>query len=324
MLNLLFIHFPVIEIFVKNIYGRSTFLQAINNKFRLKKTFRNKNLNLTDNNKAFLYFCDELRHLGVKSGDILIVHSSSEFCTLIGLSPRKIIETLQELVGPEGTIAMPAIPIIKDDPKGIHRLNPDKYNDTLIYNVQRSPPWTGILPRQLMQMTGSIRSQHPLNTMVALGPHAEPMMRGNLLHTLAKPCGPDSSWDYCHRHGAHIIALNCDLAHSLTMVHLHEDKAGTDWPIAESKWYQKRNFKIIDRENSFYTQVLERKATWSMFFAERRLSYLIYKYGVACKYDSNDISMSYCSSEKLSELVKNQKNKFFPYWIPMSRFINYF
>jgi aminoglycoside 3-N-acetyltransferase len=321
MLNFIFERFSIFEILAKNIFGRSEFLQKKRKKRVLKKSNLQRDLFL-DKSSNIQAFCDALRGFGVKTGDIVIVHSSSDFCTLVELSPRKIIELLQEVVGVEGTIAMPAIPIVKDEPKGVQRLSDSKYENVLTYNVQRSPPWTGILPRQLMQMPDSVRSQHPLNTMVALGPQAQAMMDGNLKYEPSKPCGPNSSWDYCHGHNAHIVALDCDLAHSLTMVHLKEDMAGTDWPISESSWYRKREFKIIDGQNHFNTHVLERRASWSMFFAERRLSYLLFKHEVAFKKIFKGITISYCRSRELTAFIEKQNNPVFPYWIPFLSFMS--
>src|SRR5437867_1997900 len=83
------------------------------------------------------------------------------------------------------------------------------------------PPrtWTGVLPTDLMKVPGAKRSLHPLNSVVAHGPHAEDMLRDNLTGERPFACGPGSSWDYCRQHAAKVVALGVDMAHSLTMIH---------------------------------------------------------------------------------------------------------
>ena len=58
-----------------------------------------------------------------------------------------------------------------------------------------------------MRHDGSIRSRHPLNTIVALGPHAKEMTQNNLTYDGQTACGDGSSWAYCFRKNAKILAL---------------------------------------------------------------------------------------------------------------------
>src|SRR5579884_4143256 len=83
------------------------------------------------------------------------------------------------------------------------------------YDPESTPAWTGALPSDLMKVDGAKRSQHPLNSVVAWGPHADEMLRDNLAYEKPLPCGPGSSWHYCVAHGAKIAALGVDMAHNL-------------------------------------------------------------------------------------------------------------
>lgn len=257
---------------------------------------------------------DHLRQSGVREGDILIVHSSVDALARTGLTQRAIIEALRGLVGTQGTLAMPAIPIIKGQPAGLDLFNDAAFEPVLSYDVQRSPPWTGVLPKALMRTEGAVRSRHPGNTMVAIGPHALDMMRDNLSSPDPTPCGAGSSWDYCHRHDAKIAAIGVDLAHSVTMVHVAEDAFEDSWPVRG--WYRHRRYRIIDGDFDAVVRTRERRHHWSIFFAERALARDLRVSGVAPLAQVEGLDVSVCSSRRLIDFVRNHRRRAYPYCIP--------
>ena len=317
--------FPLLEVMAKNLYGRNALLQRrVKGKAKLRSMGTGSSDHTSSANTASTILEQALYAWGVGEGDILIVHSSVDICATLDMSPTEAINFFRRMVGVTGTVAMPAIPIIKGEPAGVERLDDGRYAHEFIYNVNASPPWTGLLPRKLMQTEGSVRSMHPLNTMVALGPHAKDMMAENLAEEPSKPCGPGSAWDYCHRHGAKIVALNCDLAHSLTMIHLVEDMAGNDWCIPVNRWYRERRFQVIAGTAIRHVKVLERRAEWGMWFAERRLSRLLFRFGIAKKVQAAGLQLSFCSSRDLISFARSRPECGFPYHIPLLRLFNWF
>ena len=46
-----------------------------------------------------------------------------------------------------------------------------------------------------------------------------------------KPYSDEDLVKQLAKHGAKIVAMGADLAHSLTMIHLAEDLKGNDWPV---------------------------------------------------------------------------------------------
>jgi len=251
---------------------------------------------------------------GITPGDILLVHSTSDIHIRLGLNPAETITFLKDLVGESGTLAMPCFPIINGNPKGLDSFKDLKYENQLTYNVQKNSPWTGILAKQLMQTPGSLRSRNPINSMIALGPHADEMMRHNL-ESPYKPHGIGSSWHYCFKNNAKILMLNCSPAHTLTMVHLKEDIIN-DWPIPSKNWYRKRNFIVQDGKFNQEVTVLERSALWNCFFVEQNLSFKLSKSGILMTKQLENINLSSCESNELCEFLDKSKDIVFPYKIP--------
>lgn len=175
--------------------------------------------------------------LGIKSGDILIVHSSMDALSQFEVTPKEIIDWLLNIVGPEGTLCMPAFPMYRAKDYSIDEVTGEQ---VIAYDVKKSPCWTGMLPNLFLRYPGVIRSEFPYNPLAAKGKHAIEMMKDNLLGD--KPHGIHSSWDYCVNHDAKILYLGCPMYHSLTVSHISED-IDEDWPIDD--WYISQIYEII-------------------------------------------------------------------------------
>lgn len=109
----------------------------------------------------------ELRHrlidLGVTRGRTVWVQSSWNEFFNVPLKPSEVIDLLRELVGPEGTLAMPAFPIDQ---------NPDK-----LFMVDRAPVYTGLLCEVFRRLPGVQRSIHLTSSVCAVGPNADFLIR---------------------------------------------------------------------------------------------------------------------------------------------------
>ncbi|MDT3671430.1 MAG: AAC(3) family N-acetyltransferase [Aromatoleum sp.] len=305
---------PWIEVFVKNLYWRSSLVHKF-----LAPRARNhaKPANARVAGVEYLSFdriIDQLRTFGVQEGDIAIVHSSGSALKSTGLSPAEICERLLKFLGPEGTLALPAIPLLREEPTGLGRLTDAICTKRLVYDVRRTPPWTGAIPKALLAMSGTIRSRHPLNTMAAVGPHAAPMMKANIDGDRPTACGPRSSWKYCADHNAKIVCLGVDTAHSLTMIHVAEDSWAERWPIAN--WYRDRLFHVQDGEFEVDLTVRERRPHWAMYYGERTLQKELIGHGILKVANVDGLRIESCESTALVEFLNARKAKAYPYWLP--------
>ena len=87
-----------------------------------------------------------------------------------------MIDLLRDLLGPGGTLAMPAFPIDQ---------NPDK-----IFLVDRAPVYTGLLCEVFRRTPDMRRSIHLSSSVCAVGPNADYLLKDH--HLTLMPWGKDS------------------------------------------------------------------------------------------------------------------------------------
>lgn len=110
---------------------------------------------------------NDLKIMGLHKGDHVGLGISFKSIGKVIGGPETIIEALLEVVGPEGTIMVPTFTAnfylsdIKYGPK-------DK-----IFDYRSTPTYTGVVPEILRNRRDSIRSQHPSNSISAIGKLAE-------------------------------------------------------------------------------------------------------------------------------------------------------
>jgi aminoglycoside N3'-acetyltransferase len=125
---------------------------------------------------AIAEFRQLLIDLGVRRGRTLWVHSSWNEFYNIPLKPSEMIELLRDLLGPEGTLGMPAFPIRQD---------PDK-----VFLVDKAPVYTGMLCEIFRRQSDVQRSIHLSSSVCAVGPNADFLVRDH--HLTDMPWGKNS------------------------------------------------------------------------------------------------------------------------------------
>lgn len=300
---------PYLEVLIRNLYWRIPLL--ISNVNKNKKANKSKGVSISSRQ-----FIKHLEDSGVGKGDIAIIHSSYQALKADNESPEIIIRKLLSFVGENGTLAMPAIPYFSEAPKITERMTADVSKLVLNYDPINTPAWTGVLPNTLMRFPGAIRSLHPLNTMVAIGHEAREMMADNIVGDRPLPCGLSSSWHYCFKKNAKIIAVGADLAHSLTMIHVAEDILDENWVV--KNWYRERKFKILDNVNKFHGCVItvrERHPKWAMHYAERTLSIDLIKKGLTIQRNINGVNIEIINAKPLIDYLMSRNEKGYPYYL---------
>jgi len=303
--------FPRFEVLVRHLYWRSPVIVRWYNR-RGKKTAPDKSPATSS-----ARFIRHLESCGIGDGNLIIVHSRYRSLTSSNETPSQIIADLLSLIGHDGTLAMPAIPKFDEAPEITKRMTADVSNLTAYYDPKMTPSSTGVLPNVLMKWDGSFRSSHPLNSMVAVGPKAEAMMRHNLKGYAPLPCGLNSSWYYCYQNDAKIIAVGVDLAHSLTMIHVAEDVLEDAWVVPN--WYRMRRFIINIGNQDVTVTVRERHPMWAMYYAERKLSRDLIKAGITTKTRIDDVNIEICSAQALVSFLNSRNGNGYPYYMVPKR-----
>jgi len=101
--------------------------------------------------------------LGVVRGRTVWVQSSWNEFFNVPMKPSEVIDLLRDLIGPEGTLAMPAFPIDHDPSK--------------VFLVDRAPVYTGLLCEVFRRVSGVQRSIHLSSSVCAIGPNADFLVR---------------------------------------------------------------------------------------------------------------------------------------------------
>lgn len=302
---------PYIEVCFRNLYWKNISLLR---KYKPKSSIIP---GLKGNSPVkFELIVDYLRSKGIKKGSLLILHSSYGALESTGLSPDGIIDALLELLGEEGTLAMPVIRKYKEEPKEERILTTDLTDVVSTYDVEESKITTGLLPYFLMKRKGSYTSRFPLNPMTAYGPLAKQMMEHNLDGAYPTPHGENSSWKFCYDHDAVVIGLGVDLAHYLTITHVAEE-AFPGWPVVD--WYRERKFKIKDRDFETDVTIRERKPEWGMlYFTERNYKNDLLKKRILINKNISGIEVGIVHAKLLIGFLNDKKNIAYPYCVKKS------
>jgi aminoglycoside N3'-acetyltransferase len=118
----------------------------------------------------------QLIDLGVTRGRTVWVQSSWNEFYNVPMKPSEVIDLLRDLIGPDGTLAMPAFPIDQDASK--------------LFMVDRAPVYTGLLCEVFRRVPGVQRSIHLTSSVCAIGPSADFLIRDH--HHTDMTWGKDS------------------------------------------------------------------------------------------------------------------------------------
>src|SRR4051812_5407521 len=121
----------------------------------------------------------DLQHLGVRSGQLLMVHSSLNNIGYVLGGAQAVVRALIEVLGPDGTLAMPAFSPEVSDPatwgdrpfEGNHLELAQ--NHVPVFDAAVTPTSMGAIAETFRTWPGVLRSAHPQVSVTARGPRAE-------------------------------------------------------------------------------------------------------------------------------------------------------
>lgn len=103
--------------------------------------------------------------LRLRSGDLVYVHSGMDGLNL-SFPFYRILFLIQDVIGKEGTVVFPTYPN--------HRISSYEWlKQGNVFDVRRTPSYTGILTEFARRQRKAIRSLHPTKSVCAIGPEAK-------------------------------------------------------------------------------------------------------------------------------------------------------
>ena len=173
----------------------------------------------------------DLRALGIREGDVLIVHSSLSRIGWVAGGPQAVIDALLAAVGPSGTVTMPghsggwSEPSRWENPPAPEDWWPTVRAEQPAFDPARSPlHGMGAIPELFVRYPGTLRSAHPRVSHLANGPAAAGIVAH---HPLGSGLGPGSPLGRLRELRATVVLIGVGHANN-TSLHLAEHLA--DWP----------------------------------------------------------------------------------------------
>jgi aminoglycoside 3-N-acetyltransferase len=190
--------------------------------------------------------------LGLGPNTVVFVHSSMDKMN-IDFPFYRVLAILLETVGDGGTLLFPCTHL---DGRPEESLTCGD-----VFDVRTSPTYMGLIPEFVRRQPGAIRSLHPTNSVVALGPLAEELTKDH--PNSIYPCGAQSPYYNIVKYEGIIIGLGVS-TENLSFVHCIEQIWMDLFPV-QTLGDRIYSGKVVDREGRALvveTLVAHRRIRW--------------------------------------------------------------
>ena len=164
-------------------------------------------------------FKNQLLRLGLHKGDVVLMHSSMKALNT-KKSPKEFINDVISVIGPEGTLLIPALTFAN--------VNAKQPN----FNVRETEPCIGLIPRTFFLMPGVVRSLHPTHSVCAIGKRAFELTSKHILDET--PVGPHSPFMKILDYQGKLLFIG-DTVKSCTFMHGVEEIAGAPYTLKNER-----------------------------------------------------------------------------------------
>lgn len=161
-----------------------------------------------------------LERLGLGRGDLVCVHTAFRSLGYVVGGPDTVIRALEEVLGPEGTLLMPAF--------SSGGLTYGWVKASPVFDVRRTPSDLGVLPEAFRVQAGTLRSLHPTHSVCGRGPLARALLEDH--EKAPRPFGHGTPFMRLIERGGKGLILGARL-HNFTTLRAIEDHLGDAYPV---------------------------------------------------------------------------------------------
>jgi len=164
----------------------------------------------------------DLDRLGLRPGDIVMLHSSLKSLGYVEGGSSVVIEALYEAISPGGTLIVPTY----YQPGGtiLATCKMEGY----FFDPRIHGTGLGALPAAFLKFPGVERSIHPTHSVSAVGPKAKYVTEAH--HLAPSIFGDGSPWQRCVELNGKILGLGVSMG-PVTFYHLLEDMMADEFPL---------------------------------------------------------------------------------------------
>lgn len=173
----------------------------------------------------------DARKLGIKEGDVLLVHSSLKSLGDRNITPKDVIDGLRNCLGESGTLVFPTLSYMYCGP------------DNRTFDYRNTPSNVGAIPEYFRtNVEGAVRSLCPTHSCAAVGANADYITKDHYKDTT--PCGKNSPFRRVMELGGKILFLGCG-NNCNTSMHAIEELVEPDYLYGDSYEYD-----LIDKDGT--------------------------------------------------------------------------
>ena len=184
-------------------------------------------------NDSFNRLIDDLRKIGIKNGDVVLVHSSLSSMGFVEGGAKTVIDALEAVIGKDGTLLFPAF---------TYR----EVYETRLFSICDSAVCVGKIPETFRNEPGVIRSTHPTHSVCARGRFAEEITQNHELDRT--PMGVNSPFRRLCAYNAKILMLGCSLK-STSFMHALEEEGELEYCLTPYEI----EYTVTDKNGNCFT-----------------------------------------------------------------------
>lgn len=223
----------------------------------VKKKLRNRELQIQAKSKQGYqqeFLEKELRELGIKAGDHVLVHSALSKIGYIYGGAQTLVNALLNVITDRGTLLMPSFPT--------SGRNKDYLETLYAFDLKKTPSQMGKATEIFRMLPGVKRSFHPTDPVCALGSEAEYFISSHFGEIT--PYTEQSPFrKLCNKNGK-ILMLGTTLNGAGTNLHTLEDAVDFKYSVYAEKIFE---VKMIDANGNI--SIMETKVHNPVFSAKR-------------------------------------------------------